>query len=313
MIFQVQAMVEKIGAAMLLLYAVAPQAQPVYSVNMVKNIDGRSRSALPLTPEFEPVGDTLFFTASSVDDATFRSVGQELWKTNGELEFTERVAVMNGPRMLTAAGNKLYFLNYTTENGEELWTSDGSEQGTFMVKDLVPGPDDADITSMVAVGSAFYFIANADPDFPVSLYVTDGTDPGTTQILAGDPAMPLRNVSSLTLYKSELYFAAFTPSTGTVIWHTDGTTAGTVPASDVTFPQELVPSGDLLFFRASNTLFATDGTLENTIDLGLLSPSLLTNVNGILFFRGNANGLGNELYASRGTLETTGLVKDILP
>ncbi len=45
----------------------------------------------------------------------------------------------SNPRKLTAVGNTLYFTADDGSYGEELWRSDGSEDGTLPMKDIMPG------------------------------------------------------------------------------------------------------------------------------------------------------------------------------
>ena len=85
---------------------------------------------------------TLLFMAS---DAT---TGGELWKSDGTPEGTVRVADIHpgglgsgagfSGRLTVVNGVVLFSANDGT-NGEELWMSDGTAEGTMMVKDINPG------------------------------------------------------------------------------------------------------------------------------------------------------------------------------
>src|SRR4051812_32205247 len=43
------------------------------------------------------------------------------------------------PGSLFEMGGKLYFAAFDETNGRELWTTDGTEAGTVLVKDISPG------------------------------------------------------------------------------------------------------------------------------------------------------------------------------
>lgn len=80
--------------------------------------------------------------------------GVRLWATDGTVEGTEQVEdVANKPSAaenvfhLDRIGDALYFKARGVVDGEstgdELWTSDGTDAGTRLVRDINPGPEDA--------------------------------------------------------------------------------------------------------------------------------------------------------------------------
>ena len=44
------------------------------------------------------------------------------------------------PYYLTNVGGRLFFQAFRPDTGVELWTSDGTEAGTTLVRDIEPGP-----------------------------------------------------------------------------------------------------------------------------------------------------------------------------
>src|SRR5206468_455406 len=71
------------------------------------------------------------------------------------------------------------FLGNDGSTGNELWRSDGTDAGTYMLADLDPrfrfGSDPGNFT---VIGNTLYFTAN-EPDHGAELWKTDGTTAGT--------------------------------------------------------------------------------------------------------------------------------------
>lgn len=99
---------------------------------------------------FVRVGRRLFFKADDIDE----HYGTELWVTDGTAEGTYLVKDINtepntdkGPGytrdsaiddMENFNNNKLFFKAWTLESGNELWASDGTEEGTYEVYNADP-------------------------------------------------------------------------------------------------------------------------------------------------------------------------------
>src|SRR5919107_6452583 len=86
--------------------------------------------------------------------------GEELWRSNGTRSGTRLVKDIDpGPLVIKKMENtetgssvpdsvlrtkkSIYFQATTVKYGEELWKSDGTESGTKVVKDIVPGRGDS--------------------------------------------------------------------------------------------------------------------------------------------------------------------------
>lgn len=142
-----------------------------------------------------------------------------------------------------------------------------------------------------------------------------------------------------TEYNSKLYFQAFDSTSGTELWATDGTEAGTALVKDInpgtgsSNPQEFKVFNGKLYFQADNgvdtirtELWVSDGTEAGTYMLKRINtnnfstlgslPAEFTEYNGKLYFRARDNGgggTGDELWVTDGTEAGTQLVKDIWP
>jgi len=244
---------------------------------LVKDITiGAEGSALE---QFARAGSTLFFVADSNGDDIY-----ELWKSNGTAGGTVPVTVAgmamrpgNPGSVLTGVGDTLYFRADDPATGTELWRSDGTPAGTMMVKDIVPGTGSSAPTSLTAVGSTVFFVA--EDGGGRNLWKSDGTPGGTVQVKVVRTGGG-GSIEQLTAVGSTLFFVA-SDDRGRELWKSDGTTDGTVLVKDI-----------------------APGTAGS-------SPAELTNVNGTLHFRANDRLAGEELWKSDGTEGGTVLVADV--
>ncbi|MCJ7448115.1 MAG: T9SS type A sorting domain-containing protein [Bacteroidales bacterium] len=217
--------------------------------------------------------------------------------------------------------------DHVSEN--ELWRSDGTADGTFMVKDIYPGSGSGFPSYLTNINDVLFFSA-CDGINGTELWRSDGTAGGTSMIkdiCSGPDSSYARYYTNV---NGTVFFSAMDRLNGMELWKTDGTPSGTVmvkniyPYSGSSGPYLLTNINGLLYFSASdgvngNELWKSDGTGEGTIMVkdissgsGSGSPFNLVNVNGILYFSAfDANG--RELWRSDGTSEGTIMVKDISP
>ncbi|MBI4511280.1 MAG: hypothetical protein HY698_16725 [Deltaproteobacteria bacterium] len=127
------------------------------------------------------VGGTVFFVAEDMVH------GYELWKTDGTSAGTVLVKDIQpglpsafsyyAPRPFVAWDGTLYFAADDGEHGSELWRSDGTAEGTQLVRDLAKGPTGSNPDWLTVADGALYFVA--DGGSGVELWRSDGTAEGT--------------------------------------------------------------------------------------------------------------------------------------
>ena len=110
--------------------------------------------------------------------------------------------------------------------GTELWRTDGTEQGTRLLKDIYPGPLSS-ISSfaffqMAEVNGLVFFWA-FEPGHGTELWMTDGTEEGTVLVADLNPgrdviASPNGPGVLLTGANGRLYFAANDGFSGNELW-----------------------------------------------------------------------------------------------
>lgn len=186
------------------------------------------------------------------------------------------------PKILAALpDHDILFIANNGTNGAELWRSDGTDQGTYMVKDINPGLSDGiqDIRSVFADG-LLYFIAR-DDSHGFELWVSDGTSGGTKMvkdIFAGPTSGVYK--SHMAYYNGKIYFRGCEDGPGCELWVSDGTASGTKEFKDI---NPGAKSSDPEWFNINN---------------------------GKLFFTARTDSFGLELWMTDGTLAGTKMVKD---
>ncbi len=124
--------------------------------------------------------------ATGSSDMFFVFNGQ-LWKAVGTaaLAVTTTLIQNADPSQLTASGGKLFFTANTGTGrggeGTELWVSDGTINGTKVVKDINPGVASSNPISLTDVNGTLYFAANDGID-GIELWQSNGTTAGTVLV-----------------------------------------------------------------------------------------------------------------------------------
>jgi ELWxxDGT repeat protein len=228
-------------------------------------------------------------------------------------------------------GNVLYFGADDTTHGSELWRSDGTPEGTYMLRDIAPpshalsGPSD-----LTVMGNKVFF-GVYHQRYGAELWKSDGTREGTRLVKDIVPGPDGTWIGNLTVVGNLLYFSADDGVTGKELWRTDGTAAGTRrvkninPGAAGSSPDNMVDVNGTLYFTADDGvvgrgLWKSDGTREGTRKVKNIRPgpygafiSNMTNVGGTLYFSANDDVAGWELWKSDGTRAGTVMVEDIYP
>jgi ELWxxDGT repeat protein len=276
-----------------------------------------------LTDTLVNMNGTLFFTANNGVN------GVELWKSNGTAAGTVMVkdirpgALSSSPALLTNVNGTLFFVANDGVTGPELWKSNGTAAGTQLVKNINPSGG-FHITELKAVNGTLFFTA-IDSTNGLELWKSNGTATGTMLVKNINTAtFASSNPTNLTNVNGTLFFTANNGVNGVELWKSNGTAVGTVLVKDITPGvngtsfTNLTSVGSKLFFRgpgtgASLALWVSNGTSAGTVKLapnGLALPGLangspmITDVNGVAYFRSGAN----DLWKSDGIVAGTVLI-----
>jgi ELWxxDGT repeat protein len=218
----------------------------------------------------------------------------------------------------TEVSGLLFFVATDDTHGTELWRTDGTADGTILLKDIDPQASSSSPQNLVNVNGMLYFSAD-DGTHGRELWRSDGTPEGTVLLQDLDPTGS-SNPTCLTNHNGLLWFR-----TNTQTYVGDGTAIGTLRLRQIRYPQSPTVAGSLLFFSdldyyGDRELWKMDGTDDRTVALvkniratGSSSPSQMVNLGGTLYFVANDGASGSELWKSDGTEAGTLIVKDICP
>jgi ELWxxDGT repeat protein len=204
------------------------------------------------------VDGTVYF-AAVLHDLAF-----DLYRCDGTKNGTIKVKSIAAPapRLMWNVGGLLFFMTRGA-----LWTSDGTEAGTKLVK-TVPTPDCPDERDYAIVGNTFYWFV-VGIDFAAELWRSDGTVDGTYRLARFEYngfSEPLQGCSThyMTAIDGILYLIGRDPLHGTEPWISDGTATGTRMLYDVnpgigsSNPGQYLRAGDILYFTADDGLHGTE-------------------------------------------------------
>jgi ELWxxDGT repeat protein len=265
--------------------------------------------------------------------------GVELWRTDGTAAGTIRVAALQGKEVsdLRDLDGTLVFLVSSTDGEQPVysfWGSDGTPAGTGP-RFALPA-DTVRVSDVAALGPELYFVVHGET--AAQVFRSDGTEAGTQRILqescdcvyGGSPVSFLR-------HDGQVYFTAWTGSSGIALLRTDGTAVGTVqvlPApgdtsqriADVQAP--FVFQGQLYFFARNSADPASpvgrilwkgwtpaEAAPVKTVGFQFydeIDPEW-TVLGNRLFFRAWDPVHGTELWRTDGTAAGTAIVRDANP
>ena len=240
------------------------------------------------------------------------------------------------PRIVESQGVG-YFFHDDGIHGSELWRSDGTALGTFLLRDLCPGlcggrtltgPEHS-----TALGAHLFF-SGSDGVHGAELWITDGTSVGTEPVrdirLGADSSSPSQMVTA----GGQVFFTADDGLHGRELWRSDGTAKGTYLVRDLAPGSEnggisaLFAGGGRLFLTVYGSsalpgLWVSDGTAGGTVRLAALDLPMTSPYKGrklgflpnglLLFAAADAGSQDSELWRTDGTASGTYRLKDLVP
>jgi ELWxxDGT repeat protein len=236
------------------------------------------------------------------------------------------------------------FSGTTPVHGADLFLTDGTPDGTILLKDIVPNAASSFPDDFISFNGWVYFTA-VSTGMGRELWRTNGTPEGTTLVKDINPGSASSNTIgeyNLAPLGNQLIFAAKGNANGIELWKTDGTAAGTVPVKDInpgipdSKPTYLWPAGNVLLFTAETAangreVWRTDGTEAGTFllkdiftgpfgstEIEIFPGYTITIMSGFHVFNQKAYFIASDginkgnLYVTDGTAANTTLVKTLV-
>jgi ELWxxDGT repeat protein len=291
-------------------------------------ISDGTETGTTLLKDIDPNGQTLPFLLDdafsfngqpvALFEASLASEGTALWKTDGTLSGTEKLKVFSNFDVFTLSdavqlGNKVLFGAGYFDN--ELYATDGTPNGTSLLKDINLGFNGSYPTDLVKFKDKIFFSAN-DGINGRELWSTDGTPNSTILLKDITPGLSSSYPSSFFNFDNNLLF--FTANSDgfndAELWVTDGTEIGTRlvmdinPGTEPSYPRNFAQYSSKIYFSANDgehghEFWQTDGTTTGTklvkdINPGLASsdPESMVLYKNALFFAADDGFLGRELW-----------------
>ena len=278
------------------------------------------------------IGNNLyFFVNGSPDDRLYKSNGSSASVAVAVLSAggAGTVVIDDVPNCSALVNNVFYFVAQGSDIGEELWRTDGTTAGTYLLKNIAPTFNSSSPRDLVNLNGTLYFTADDNVNGR-ELWKSDGTAAGTVMLKDIYPGAGASNPKDLIVVNGKIYFSAFHPTNGRELWVSDGTAAGTTISDDIepgpesSSPRHLTNGSGRLWFTASTQasgreLWQKTGNTAPTLVADLFpgtpssNPANLKVINGELYFGASNGTTGAEPYKTLGSACSTVSLGDLSP
>lgn len=258
-----------------------------------------------------PFGDTLFAAVGDSDQTS-------LWRTTPTPDGTAvNLGAPNPFGMIDFAGKYAFYAERRSNTHDySLWITDGARAGTYAA--IPYFGDTVDQPSRLANANGTLFFLKTLRDGNLTLWKSDGTADGTT---------PVKSFGATDTFRAQIKAAGHTVFiiTGGSLWSSDGTADGTVeprkitPSSANDDRDDLRVAGNRIVYldnpdHAVLELWGSDGTKGGTKLLqSLRNFTVLTSIDGLVYFSGSDDAHGTEVWTTDGTVEGTKMLIDMNP
>ncbi len=253
------------------------------------------------------------YSSAALGSKILFNLTEQLWVSDGtvagtfqlntQLKLDPVMAVMNG---------RLYFLTNERTNGNDnidLWSTDGTQGGTALVKNLFPSSIIQDVWGLNTLGSKLIFLSHSDQS--PKLWTSDGTPQGTQPLIEilGASESPLP-----TVIDGVYYFTSFYPTYQ--LYRSDGTLPGTFVLLERNCLAPVQLNGGNLLIAVLNgkyELWKSDGTPDGTVpfltNMHFKNIRMMTSVLGLAYLQVDVQ-TWPELWRSDGTQTGTFALSD---
>lgn len=269
-------------------------------------------------------GKTTFFGPDSSSGAT-------PYILNEETDTVVSITPSNtGTYNIIRYGSQLIYNSNNGTNGSELWITDGTIPGTYMLADIDVGGSSSYPASFKEYNGTLYFVATTASEGQ-ELWRTDGTAGGTyivNDLYVGATSGITGGFDNLIVYNNYLYFTAEDGTNGRELYKMDNTETVSLvndfyPGATGSDPTNKVVLNGKLYFTADDgtngvELHSFDGSTfvkhTNFTNTYPFSGYIRVFSNNLVFMADAGNALyGTELYYHDGVGATATLLQDLNP
>ena len=225
------------------------------------------------------------------------------------------------PRLTALNDSIVLFAVSTNNEGLELWRTNGTNAGTYMVKDIVPGAGDSDPRDLHVHQGLLYFTARTAANGR-EIWRSDGTEAGTALFMEIEPGpgdafeneAPVPDTwAHFTSMGDTLFFTAFDSNNGQCLWRSDGTVVGSEPIhcvmTSITTPlfrDAMIVHEHELWFNLGR-IWKSDGSSAGTVEVAPGSPWIMNPFEPMVSWNGDVYYGGRDLgYTSFGLCRSDG-------
>lgn len=291
-------------------------------------LEGTQSLGLSGGESMTPMGQYCLFAHRNAQGAA------EIWRTDGSntpmavvtegAEFSLSgylpMPVVNGQALLQAID---------PAHGLELWKTDGTKEGTQLVRDITPGVNWSDIAFLPYNGTGRFYFTRKVSSTRLEFWSSDGTTGGTVKFAEVNPGT--YGIGSAFRNGNSLFFVLSDTTAGYELWHADGTSAGTKRLKDInpgnadSMPDHFTALGSKTIFLAETASagrepWVSDGTTAGTRLLADIlpgapgsNPVIIGSDGRFIYLAATDAGHGRELWVTDGTPEGTRLAEDLNP
>lgn len=202
-------------------------------------------------------------------------MGSQLWVSKGEEFNTQQIQPSSSssfgyPVNPASLNGKFLFMGSDYANGRELWISDGTNEGTQLLKDICPGRPSGWASGFLKSKATdhFVFFSANDGVHGVELWASDGTASGTNMVKDLNA-----NLGEITTTNDYAFFTVG-KNGDRELWRSDGTENGTfqlsyiLPPGDQANPINIEEFNNQVVFMAFDGanfgLYKSDGSVAGT-------------------------------------------------
>ncbi|MEM6877389.1 MAG: hypothetical protein AAF544_02435 [Bacteroidota bacterium] len=271
-----------------------------------------NESSNPLN--WSALNDELFiFSASDPIQTAF------LFASDGTEDGTIALGTVSAESNIIRLGDRAFFGGCDIFQGAEpcfeLYSSDGTPEGTGLFLEIGQGVFAGDVNNLVVGDSLFYFTAQT-AETGLEVWRSNGTLDGTYMVADINPGPGNGYAGELAVIDDIAYYAGFTQEAGEEPWRSDGTPEGTYMIVDLNegsasaSPAFFTASGGFVYFSGLGTqtgreLRRTNGLPGNIQTFGEFSgstdgsnPRELIDSDGRLYYvaQGDMDAAGFDLH-----------------